>query len=434
MEQIQVSLACFLEQGAAAIEKDIPYLQRILSQKIPANVFFELKNAVRFLGVSNYFREIVDLFDEGNQDLPAGFRLSYSVKQGGVLEADLIRDIGYEKNNQPKPTKVLFSADCCDPYEVATFKNLMSNITTNPVIIYDRFLTNPKANVGNLFKTREEVLQELHRIVGSGVDISVELNNPFASDEEILAEAESFTKLIPKCCLVVKVPHFGPLTAENISELAKGQFPIRYNQGTTKSAFRCHDVALLLREHGYRVNFTLMFESYQVALALQAKPYFINCFVRNRYNICTAISSLISSYEKTGDANYLKTLRETMLQKDYLSSQDAELPLEDVLQQAKWILAYRNWTPGEYNDGLDEARDALRQLARSNLPESKLIVCSMSGDMMYPQLDRMLLEDEFKDMGHRVVISAAPDYFAQFASAPDVLTYNRSFAKAAEKA
>lgn len=431
---IQVSLAGLLEYGVTAVDQDFPYLQRILTQEIPMDLALKLKGIVKYLGVSSYFRTIVDLFGAGNQDLPAGFRLNYTIKKGGLLEADLIRDIGYEKNNRPKPTKVLFSADCCDPYEIASFKNLMSNITTNPVIIYDRFLTNPKANVGNLFKTREEVLRELHQIAGSGVDISVELNNPFASDEEILAEAESFTELIPKCCLVIKVPHFGPLTGENISELAKGQFPIRYNRGTTKSAFRCHDVALMLHEKGYRVNFTLMFESYQIALALQTKPYFINCFVRNRHGVCTAISSLIAYYEKTGERSYLQNLRDLLLQKDYLSSADADLPLEEVLKQAKWLLAYRKWTPDEYNDGLDEARDALRQLDRSNLPESKLIVCSMGGDLMYPQLDRMLLEEEFKDMGHRVVISAAPDYFAQFASAPDVLTYNRSFAKAAKKA
>lgn len=433
MDQIKVCLSSFMDCGAIAVEKDKPYLKRILNQPFSFEEFSRLANFVKFVGVSSYFREIVDLFGGDNEDLPAGFRLTYSLQSGGLLQADLVRDIGYGKNNEPRPTKVLFSADCCDPYEVADFKNMLANITTNPVIIYDRFLTNPKANIGNRFHTREEVLQEIHRIVGPGVDISVELNNPFASDEEILAEAESFTKLIPKCCLVVKVPHFGPLTAENVHQLGSGSFPLRYNEGTTKSAFRCHDIALMLREHGFRVNFTLMFEPHQIALALQAKPYFINCFVRNRYWFCSEVSALLDNYDASGDEQFLERIRKLMIEKDYLSAKDGDLALQEVARQARWILSYRNWSKEGYNDGLDEARDALRQLSRSNLPESKLIVCSMGGEM-YAQLDKMLLEDEFKDMGHRVVISAAPDYFAQFATAPDVLTYNRSFVKAAQKA
>lgn len=433
MDQIRVCLSSFMDCGAIAVEKDKPYLKRILNQSFSFEEFARLSNFVKYIGVSSYFREIIDLFSGGNEDLPAGFRLTYSLQSGGLLQADLIRDIGYGKNNEPRPTKVLFSADCCDPYEVADFKNMLANITTNPVIIYDRFLTNPKANVGNRFHTREEVLQEIHRIVGPGVDISVELNNPFASDEEILAEAESFTKLIPKCCLVVKVPHFGPLTAENVHQLGSGSFPLRYNEGTTKSAFRCHDIALMLREHGFRVNFTLMFEPHQIALALQAKPYFINCFVRNRHWFCSEVSALLDSYVASGDERFLEQIRKLMIEKDYLSAKDGDLSLQEVARQACWILSYRNWSRDGVNDGLDEARDALRQLARSNLDESKLIVCSMGGEM-YAQLDKMLLEDEFKDMGHRVVISAAPDYFAQFATAPDVLTYNRSFVKAAQKA
>ncbi|MFR9063037.1 MAG: hypothetical protein ACLVJO_04295 [[Clostridium] scindens] len=36
-------------------------------------------------------------------------------------------------------------------------------------------------------------------------------------------------------------------------------------------------------QNGYRVNFTLMFEPAQTALALQAKPYFISSFIRHRY-------------------------------------------------------------------------------------------------------------------------------------------------------
>ena len=433
MADIKVQTAHFLDNGATMVEADIPYIRRVLKQTFNLKTFNQLIGHVKYLGVSRNLKEMVDLFCENEDGTPAGFRIEWVLEDNGLLRADLIRDIGYEKNGIPRPTNMLFSADCCDPYEVDSFKHILSNITTNPVIIYDRFLTNPKANIGNKFKTREEVLSELHKIVGPGADISVELNNPFSSDEEILAEAESFTELIPKSCLVVKVPHFGPLTKENISLLSKGSFPKRYNNATTKSAFRCHDIALMLHEHGYRVNFTLMFEPYQIALALQARPYFINCFVRNRYWMSDEMDKQLKRYEVTGDEKHLEKLQKYMIEKDYLCSADATMSLNEVAQRARQLLAYRDWD-GTGSDGLDQARDALRHLKRSHLPDSKLIVCSMGGDFMYPQLDKMLLEEEFSDMKHRVVISAAPDYFAQFTSAPDVLSYNRNFAKAAMKA
>lgn len=433
MGEVRVKVGHFLDCGAKLAPTDVPYVTRVLDKELPLETFTQLKGDVQFLGVSPFFREIVDLFDDGSKETPAGFRVEWTLLQDGLFQADLVRDIGYEKNGVPRPTNVLFSADCCDPYEISDFKNILANITTNPVIIYDRFLTNPKANIGNKFKSREEVLTEIHRIAGSGVDISVELNNPFASDQEILAEAESFTKLIPKCCLVVKVPHFGPLNKENVSQLAEGTFSKRYSQADTKSAFRCHDVALLLKEHGYRVNFTLMFEPYQVALALQAKPYYINCFIRNRYKMSQEMSDLLACFDATGDESYLEHLRAHMVKKDYLAPSDTGMSVMEVAGRARRMLAYRQWKD-QGADGLDEARDALRHLKQGHLTESKLIICSMDGDLMYPLVDKMLLEEEFRDMKHKVVISAAPEYFAQFTSAPDVLTYNRNFIRAAQKA
>jgi hypothetical protein len=34
---------------------------------------------------------------------------------------------------------------------------MLANLTCNPGIVYDLFINNPKANVGNKFKTRDEV-------------------------------------------------------------------------------------------------------------------------------------------------------------------------------------------------------------------------------------------------------------------------------------
>ncbi|WP_330591899.1 hypothetical protein [[Clostridium] scindens] len=52
---------------------------------------------------------------------------------------------------------------------------MLSNLTCNPGIIYDLFINTPKANVGNKFKNRDEVITEIDRILGPGCDISVEV-------------------------------------------------------------------------------------------------------------------------------------------------------------------------------------------------------------------------------------------------------------------
>ena len=162
---------------------------------------------------------------------------------------------------------------------------MIANLTCNPGIIYDLFINNPKANVGNKFKTRDEVMQEIGNILGPGCDISVELNNPFSNNiNELLEEAEKFREMLSKYRVVIKVPHTGPVNTENVHELLEGdkKFQLAYDAGLTKDKFRGHNLALLLHEHGFRINFTLMFEPYQTALALQARPYFINSFIRHR--------------------------------------------------------------------------------------------------------------------------------------------------------
>ena len=100
---------------------------------------------------------------------------------------------------------------------------------------------------------------------------------------------------------------------------------------------------------------------------------------------------------------------------------------------AELELTYRKWNTPEGSDGLDQARDCLRQLSVSNLPDTRLIICSMAGEKMYPYIDHMLLEPEFRELSEKVIISAAPDYLCQFTSSPAVLNYNASFAKAVEK-
>ena len=163
-----------------------------------------------------------------------------SLESDHVLRLDLVRDISYAKNGIKRPTNVLFSADTANPYEVEPIKDLVCNLTCNPGIIYDLFINNPKANVGHLFSGRDEVMQELGRILGPGCDISVELNNPFAeSEQEILDEVYHFRELLSEYRVVIKVPHTGPVSADTMDQLLTGdkKFKKRYDQVETKDAF-----------------------------------------------------------------------------------------------------------------------------------------------------------------------------------------------------
>ena len=108
------------------------------------------------------------------------------------------------------------------------------------------------------------------------------------------------------------------------------------------------------------------------------------------------------------------------------------MSLFEVKRMAEKELEYRHWNNKDGCDGLDQARECLRALGASYLPDTRLIICSMDGNQ-YALIDRMLLEPEFKDLSERVIISASPQYLAGFTSSPAVLNYNKSFIKAAAK-
>ncbi len=435
-DSIQCKISNFISQEGTIriVSGDEKYVDRVLEQPISFEKYLALEDKIKFIGVTKEFKEIIDYFNVPEKETPAGFRIEYILENEMVLRVNLVRDIAFDKNGRKRPTNVLFSADSANPYEIDAIKNIVANLTCNPMIIYDFFINNPKANIGRKFKTREEVMTEIARTLGPGADISVELNNPFADESAILEEAERFKEIISKHRLVIKVPHTGPVNRENVKELMKGdrRFQRKYNDGTTADYLKGHNLALMLHEHGYRVNFTLMFEPHQVALALQARPYFINTFYKFRLFQSEVIRNLLSCYEVTKDEKFLMDLRSYMLEKDYLPPKEMDINLSEVKRRAEWILTYRSLDNKEGADGLDQARHALRVLRQSNLPDTRLIICSMEGDKMYPMIDKMLAEDEFKDMTHRVVLTTDPHYLASFTCAAGAIHYHRGFMTAVE--
>lgn len=410
------------------------HLARVLDKELDAQQFAMLDGRAKYLGVTDEFVRICDYFSPEAGHTPAGFRFEYDLEADGLLNVNLVRDIGYDSDGRRRPTNVIYSADSANPYEVAPIAPLLGNLTCNPGIIYDLFINNPKANVGNKFKTRDEVMAELGRVLGPGCDISVELNNPFEPDfNRILEEAAFFKELLGQDRVVIKVPHTGPVNADNVHQLLEGDGRLdkRYWEPSTEDALRGHNLTLKLTEAGYRINYTLMFEPYQTQMALQARPYFINSFVRHRLMQTQKFAALLERIDG-GDEAAGTELRDYMLSTDYLASGDTDYEVGKAIEKARNLVKYRNFENEEGSDGLDSVRHNLRALRNANLPESRLIICSMEGDWNYPDLDKLLASDEFADMSDRVVVTAEPGYLARFTSTNQVVSYQRRFMKAAQ--
>lgn len=430
---IHYTLASLLEKNTTVVPGDESFVRRALHKELSQDEFSLLRTCVRHIGVTERFRDVLRTFPVAENETPAGFEIRYELAPDGLLNIDLKRNISYDKNGEKRPTKFIYSADSANPYEIAPIKDLIGNLTCNPGIIYDLFINNPEANVGHKYHTRDEVMKDIADLLGPGCDISVELNNPFADFSAILEEAQKFREMFSEYRMVIKVPHTGPVNASNVGQLLTGdkKLSTRWNQAATADYLYGHNLALRLQENGFRVNYTLMFEPWQTGMALQAKPYFINSFVRQRYGVTSYINGLLTAYQKTYDERFLKDLRAFMLKWDFLSSKDQDMDLLQVERIARETVAYRKINDPEGFDGLDGVRHNLRMLRNCNLEDTRLIICSIEGSRMYPELDKLMAEEEFRDMTDRIVITTDPAYLAQNTSAPQIITYQRRFMNAA---
>ncbi|MFT0847405.1 transaldolase family protein [Actinomycetaceae bacterium L2_0104] len=420
--------------GLAYLPEQADDIQRVLSTPIDHDTFTLLGTRVSKLEVGPELRKVVSHFRTPAGETPAGFERQFSLRND-TLVVDLKRNISYDKNGTLRPTRVLYSADSANPYEVEPIAPFLGNLTCNPGIIYDLFLNNPEANVGGKFKDRDEVITALGDVLGPGCDVSVELNNPFEQDfNKILEEAERFKEILSPWRVVIKVPHTGPVNAGNYSQLLEGdkRLDTGYGAGSTQDALHGHQTALRLQEAGFRVNFTLMFEPYQTQLALQARPYFINSFIRHRKMQSERIIGLLKAYETSQDSFFLKELREYFIANDYLPSGAENEDLLSVLSLARNVLENRSLASDTIKfDGLDSVRHNLRALRNANLPDTRLIICSMEGERNYPDIDNLLADPEFADMTNRIVLTAEPAYLARFTSTNQVVSYQRRFMNAA---
>ena len=420
--------------GAEHVRNEEDFVHRVLEMPIAESDYWKLRGHIQYVGVTDRFKDVMKTFPT-EVGTPAGFRRELQMASDGVLRVDLVRDIAYDKNGERRPTNVLFSADSANPYEVAPISPFLSKMPCNAGIIYALFISNPRANVGNTYKSRDEVMEEIGRILGTGCDISVELNNPFEKDfNVILEEAEKFREMFSEYRVVIKVPHTGAVTPENVEQLLSGDKTLEatFNNVQTCEALRGHALTLKLHQLGFRINFTLMFEPYQTLFALQARPYFINSFIRHRFMQTRDIKANLDAYQATGNVKFLEDLRALFLKNDYYAPSQANTDLLTVKKYGEDIVKYRQYEGEEGADGLDGFRHNLRVLRNCNMPDTRLIICSMEGDYNYPDIDRVLASEEFRDMNDRVVITAEPNYIARFTSTNQVTSYQRRFMNAAQ--
>jgi len=432
LNHIQFTIRALLNENVKLRPGDESYAMRALDHAISFEEFRFLSQAVQAVGVTQNFKNVIDYFKTPAMETPAGFRVEYAMAADRVLLIDLKRDISYDKNGKKRPTKFIFSADTANPYELEPIKNLIGNLTCNPGIIYDLFINDPKENVGNKFKNRDEVMQEIGRILGPGCDISVELNNPFADINQILEEAAHFKEMLSEYRVVIKVPHTGPVNGGNVHSLVEGnkKLATRWNKAKTADYLYGHNLALTLQEHGYRVNYTLMFEPWQTGMALQARPYFINSFINKRMLTSTYVRGMLSAFDATRDLQFLRTLRSYFVDVDFIAPSDAEMDLAEVEKIARETLTYRDFDNVRGFDGMDGVRHNLRMLKDCNLEDTRLIICSIAGSREYPELDKLLAEEEFRDVLDKIVITTEPGYLAEYTSAPQIITYQRRFMNA----
>lgn len=432
MNVIHFNLQALLGENTKIIPGDESYVIRALDKEVSFEEFMFLSQAVKFIGVTQNFKNVIDYFKVPANETPAGFRVEYHMAKNNELLIDLKRDISYDKNGQKRPTKFIFSADSANPYEIEPIKNLIGNLTCNPGIIYDLFINDPHENVGFKYKNRDEVMEEIGRILGPGCDISVELNNPFAPLDEILEEAEKFKKMLSEYRVVIKVPHTGPVNGQNVHTLIEGdkKFPIGYDKAKTEDYLYGHNLALALKEHGYRVNYTLMFEPWQTGMALQARPYFINSFINKRMLTSTYVAGMLSAFDSTRDLQFLKALRGYFVDVDFIPKSEAEMDLAEVEKLARETMTYRDFNNCRGFDGMDGVRHNLRMMKDCNMDDTRLIICSIAGSRQYPELDKLLVEDEFRDVLDKIVITTEPIYLAQYTASPQIITYQRRFMNA----
>jgi hypothetical protein len=77
--------------GVPAVRGEESYVQRVMNFPIALDVIKELKGIVKFVGVTQEFKDVIDYFKVPEGQTPAGFRIELSLEADGVLKFDSTR-------------------------------------------------------------------------------------------------------------------------------------------------------------------------------------------------------------------------------------------------------------------------------------------------------------------------------------------------------
>ena len=111
MQTVNYSLGSLIGGDIQVVSKDESYVRRALHQSISFEEYAFLMKIVKYVGVSERFKDVIDRFHVKEGETPAGFKIEYNMKENQLLEIDLVRNISYDKNGYRRPTKFIFSAD-----------------------------------------------------------------------------------------------------------------------------------------------------------------------------------------------------------------------------------------------------------------------------------------------------------------------------------
>ena len=83
--------------GLETVRGEESLVERVLDMPIDLEEYQNLKHIGCCIGVTDQFRDVIETFHVPEGETPAGFKRELVLDSDGVIRADLVRDISYDK-------------------------------------------------------------------------------------------------------------------------------------------------------------------------------------------------------------------------------------------------------------------------------------------------------------------------------------------------
>lgn len=108
MKTVSCTLNTLLNDDVSVIENQKKDVARVLDFDLPLEDYAFLKKHVKKIGVTAAFEKVIKTFNTPDNETPEGFRIACRLEANGILRADLIRDISYDKNGKKTANQCAF--------------------------------------------------------------------------------------------------------------------------------------------------------------------------------------------------------------------------------------------------------------------------------------------------------------------------------------